>query len=261
MANPLKKQIGPLELWQWATVGVGIGGMILLLSKGKTSKGGVTPEQEEKLLGGLRSSGVGAGGESIPPPVNTAPVTPTPGEVGPPGIPGTAGEPGAPGSTAAEVAQELQPTLNSFQNQINNLGRHTAAPPKKKSTKHVAKKKGKPTKAQKRAQAHGKAHKEGKKAVAKPRGNHSAQTGKPNHSAAKPLSHRFSTNQQQAQNRASQRRAQQQHQAALRQQREKHEREKRERERAARERAAREAREAREHANKQRAVATRRRKK
>lgn len=262
-SNPLKRQIGPLELWQWATVGAGVGGMILLLSKGKTTKAGVTPEQEEKLLGGLRSApGVGGGGvESIPPPVNTTPVTPTPGEVGPPGTPGT---PGAPGSSAAEVAQELIPTLNSFQDQINRLSAHTSAPPKKAAKKKVAKKKGKPNKAQKKAHAQAKAHKEGKKATAKPRGNHTAQTGKPNHSAAKPLSHRFTPSHKTVQNSQAAQRAAHQHAEVLKRQREQHEREKRAAEKRKREEEAKRKREAEaaQHAaaiQRQRAQAARRR--
>ncbi len=106
----MKKQVGPLKLWQWAAIVGGGGGLYLLLHKKAAAPGG---EGEGVLSGpsGQPPLGGGGGGES------SGGLSATPGPVG---EPGPAGEPGAAGAPGRELTPAQAASLNSLATAMNN---------------------------------------------------------------------------------------------------------------------------------------------
>lgn len=241
--NPLRKKLGPLEVWQYAAIGISLGGILYLYKKGSENKSN-TPEEEEHLLGALRSA---PGGESIPSGISNTPMTPGVGEPGPPGIPGEPGAPGAPGAVAETAGQE----------QVKKeMSPHVSAPPAKTASKvrHITRTNangvvehftvhgsGKTarvfqTPAEKAAAARALAARKGKSQPAKARGTHKGTTGKPNHSKSTPLHHRVDTTQAKSRHAAE---AKRKHEAEVRRRREREARERREHEAEARRKSVR----------------------
>lgn len=102
--NPLKKKVGPLEIWQYVTIGTGAGLMYWLYKKKTASKAEVNPEEEEKLLGAL-DKGTGGGGSGGG--EGSAQGT---GQIGVPGSPGPAGEVGIAGPAGISGPQGEAPS-------------------------------------------------------------------------------------------------------------------------------------------------------
>lgn len=141
----LRKKVGPLEVWQYLAIGGSLGFIYYLYtSKSKSKKEGLSPEEEEKLLGALRA---GAGGsESVPGGIPSSPPTTTAsvGEPGPPGTPGVAGAaaPVGEGVTQGELAA-TNAKIEALQNTKTGAGltSATGAPAKKAAgERHITKK-------------------------------------------------------------------------------------------------------------------------
>jgi hypothetical protein len=102
--NPLKKKVGPLEVWQYVTIGTAAGLMYWLYKKKTSESKEVNPEEEEKLLGAL-DKGAGGGGSGGGEGSGTGT-----GQIGVPGSPGPAGEAGIAGPAGISGPQGEAPS-------------------------------------------------------------------------------------------------------------------------------------------------------
>ena len=107
-SNPLRKKIGPLEVWQYVAIGTSAGFMYYLYEK---KKGDSTEPKEELAAStpnpyapGGGGSGESGGGAALP------------------GVPGVIGEPGpagAPGTPGASLTPEQETTLTQAAEALN----------------------------------------------------------------------------------------------------------------------------------------------
>jgi hypothetical protein len=128
--NPLKKKIGPLEGWQWLAI-VGGGGLTYYLyKKSHESKEGISPEEEEKILGGLDKGtgggGSGGGAESTLPGF-THETMGVPGSAGPAGEAGIAGPAGDAGPQGEAPSAGIEARVSAIEeDQIKNNPKTTS---------------------------------------------------------------------------------------------------------------------------------------
>lgn len=106
----LDKKLGPLKLWQWLAIG-GTAGVALYLYNRNHQAAKVNPEEEEKLLGALRSAGSGGGGEGG--------AVAAPGPIGIVGEPGIAGPQGSQGPAGESVnLAPIEASISSLEHQL-----------------------------------------------------------------------------------------------------------------------------------------------
>jgi hypothetical protein len=132
--NPLRKKVGPLEVWQYLTIGTGAGLMLYLYKKKHAEGKEVNPEEEEKLLGGLSKGGGGGGGEGagVWGDGQGSGNLGVPGVEGPKGQEGIAGPAGDQGPAGEAPSAGLEAQVNALQedlakNQPPSAGTHNGA--------------------------------------------------------------------------------------------------------------------------------------
>ena len=116
--NPLRKKVGPLEVWQYVTIGTAAGLMYWLYKK-KTGEGKeVNPEEEEKLLGALSKAG-GGGGEGFSGGSGAGSSSlPVPGVEGPKGQEGIAGPAGISGPQGEAPSAGLEAKVSALEEDV-----------------------------------------------------------------------------------------------------------------------------------------------
>lgn len=119
----LRKKVGPLEVWQYAAIGTGLGGILYLYKSKKGGGGEEEKSQKEKELleeelaatrfGGNPLGGAGSGGGSSG---GTPTAIPTAAEIASNIHPeaGVAGAPGAPGAPGEGLSEAQENALNSL---------------------------------------------------------------------------------------------------------------------------------------------------
>ena len=115
--NPLKKRVGPLEVWQYLTIGTGAGLMLYLYKKKRAEGEEVNPEEEEKLLGALSKAG-GGGGEGSGFSGSGSGSLPVPGVEGPKGQEGIAGPAGIAGPQGEAPSAGLEAQVNALEEDL-----------------------------------------------------------------------------------------------------------------------------------------------
>lgn len=113
--NPLRKKVGPLEVWQYVAIGTSAGFMYWLYKKKKSETSEVNPEEEEKLLGALDKGAGGGGGEGTAGSVNP---TTAPAAEGPKGEAGPAGPAGSPGPQGEAPSAGLEAQVNALEEDL-----------------------------------------------------------------------------------------------------------------------------------------------